>query len=112
MAQTPSVIGADVTVSGTLASSGDITVDGCVRGDIQTAGRITISEQGRLFGDMQAKEATIRGHVQGNTRADRVVLFASCNVKGDIVHERLSIEDGARFEGCCRHAEGPGANNG
>jgi cytoskeletal protein CcmA (bactofilin family) len=112
MAQTPSVIGADVTVSGTLASSGDVTVEGLVRGDIQTAGRVTISEQGRLVGDLQAKEATIRGHVQGNVRADRVVLFASCDVKGDIVHERLAIEDGARFEGCCRHADNRGAKNG
>jgi cytoskeletal protein CcmA (bactofilin family) len=104
MTQTPSLIGADVTVAGTLASSGDITVDGVVRGEIQTPGRVTISEQGKLIGDLQAKEATIHGHIQGNIRADRVVLFASCNVKGDIVHARLAIEDGARFEGNCRHS--------
>src|SRR5882757_1499119 len=48
MDQTPSVIGADVTVVGTLSTSGDVTVDGTVRGDIQAKGRVTISEQGKL----------------------------------------------------------------
>jgi cytoskeletal protein CcmA (bactofilin family) len=107
MDQTPSVIGADVTVVGTLSTSGDVTVDGTVRGDIQAKGHVTISEQGKLIGDLHAKDATIRGHIEGNIRAEKVVLFASCNAKGDIVHKRLVIEDGARFEGNCRRSETP-----
>jgi cytoskeletal protein CcmA (bactofilin family) len=98
MAQITSVIGADVTVVGTPASSGDVTVEDNVRGDIQAAGHVMISEQGKLVGDLQSKDATIRGRIEGNVRADKVTLFASCHVKGDIVHGRLAIEDGARFE--------------
>ena len=79
MAQIPSVIAADVTVVGTLASSGDVTV-----------------------------EASVRGRIEGNVQADKVTLFAACNVKGDIVHGRLAIEDGARFEGNCRPSQSPG----
>jgi len=107
MDQIPSIIGADVTVVGTLTSSGDVTVEGMVRGDIQAKGRVTISEQGKLVGNLHAKDATIRGRIEGNIQAEKVMLFASCNAKGDIVHARLTIEDGARFEGCCRHSESP-----
>jgi len=108
MAQIPSVIGADVTVVGTLASSGDVTIEGSVRGGIQATGCVTISERGKLVGDLEAKDATIRGRIEGNVRADKVTLFSSCNVKGDIVHGRLAIEDGARFEGNCRPSQSTG----
>ena len=52
-------------------------------------------------------EATLRGHLEGSIRADKVVLCASCNVKGDVVHARIVIEDGARFEGNFRPSLGP-----
>jgi cytoskeletal protein CcmA (bactofilin family) len=108
MDQIPSVIATDVTVVGTLASSGDVTVEGSVRGRIQATGCVTISEKGKLVGDLEARHVTIRGRIEGNVQADKVTLFAACNVKGDIVHGRLAIEDGARFEGNCRPSQSAG----
>jgi cytoskeletal protein CcmA (bactofilin family) len=105
----PSVIGPDVTVVGTLESSGAVTVEGKVRGDINAKGNVTVSAQGRVEGNLHAKEATLRGHLLGNIRADRVVLCASCNVKGDVVHARIVIEEGATFEGNCRPSAGSSA---
>src|SRR5260221_11313110 len=105
MAET-SVIGPTVTVVGTLESPGDVTVEGTVRGDIQAKGNVTISAQGRMEGNLQASEATLRGHLEGSIRADKVVLCASCNVRGDVVHARLVIEEGAHFEGNCRPSVG------
>jgi cytoskeletal protein CcmA (bactofilin family) len=65
----PSVIGPRVTVVGTLESSGDVTVEGTVRGDIQAKGNVTISAQGRMEGNLHATEATLRGHLEGSIRA-------------------------------------------
>ena len=49
--------------------------------------------------NLHATEATLRGHLEGSIiRADKVVLCASCNVKGDVVPARLVIEEGAHFE--------------
>jgi cytoskeletal protein CcmA (bactofilin family) len=76
MAQVPSIIGADVTVAGTLVSSGDVTVEGSVRGGIQATGCVTISERGQLVGDLQARDVMIFGHIEGNIRADKVTLSA------------------------------------
>jgi len=103
----PSIIGPTVTVVGTLASSGDVTVEGTVRGDIEAKGHVTISAQGRMEGNLHAKQATLRGHLEGSIHADKVVLCASSTVKGDILHARIVIEDGAQFEGNCRPSPGP-----
>jgi cytoskeletal protein CcmA (bactofilin family) len=103
----PSIIGPTVAVVGTLVSSGDVTVEGSVRGDIEAKGHVTISGQGRVEGNLRAKEATLRGHLEGTIEADKVVLCASSTVKGDILHGRLVIEEGARFEGNCRPSPGP-----
>ena len=110
MAETLSIIGADVTVRGTLVSSADVTIDGKVDGDIRASGNVTVSESGRIFGNLYAEQATIRGRVEGSVRARKVQLSATCHVVGDIFHARLAIEEGAFFEGNCRHAEDPVAD--
>ena len=50
-----SVIGPNVTVVGTLESSGDVTVEGTVRGDVQANGNVTISAQGKDGGQSPRK---------------------------------------------------------
>jgi cytoskeletal protein CcmA (bactofilin family) len=40
-----------------------------------------------------------RGKVRGTIRATRVILQDSAHVEGDIYHDRIVIEDGARFTG-------------
>ena len=102
-----SVIGPTVTVVGKLESSGDVTIQGTVRGDIQAQGNVTISARGRMEGNLHAREATLYGYLEGSIRADKVVLCASCNVKGEVVHARIVIEEGAKFEGNCRPSLGP-----
>ena len=105
-----SVIGPLVTVVGTLESSGDVTIEGTVRGDITATGTVVVNENGKFLGNLYAKQATVRGHIEGSVQAHRVQLLSSCHVKGDIIHARIAIEDGAFFEGNCRHSENPLAN--
>lgn len=102
----PSIISADLTVVGTLISSGDLQVDGRVEGDIR-AGALVIGEQASIQGDVYAEDAIIRGHIEGGIRAKKVQLCATSHVEGDILHEALAIEAGAFFEGNCRHSDNP-----
>jgi hypothetical protein len=46
----------------------------------------------------------------GRIRARRVLLAATAHVEGDILHEALSVEAGAFFEGNCRHSDNPMGN--
>jgi cytoskeletal protein CcmA (bactofilin family) len=105
----PSIISADLIVRGTLFSAGDVQIDGKVDGDIR-AGGLVIGEKATIVGDVYADEAVIRGRVEGGISARKVQLCSTCHVEGNILHEALSVEIGAYFEGNCRHSENPLAN--
>jgi cytoskeletal protein CcmA (bactofilin family) len=102
----PSIISSDLTVVGTLISSGDVQVDGRIEGDIR-AGALVIGDEASIQGDVYAEDAIIRGRVEGGIRAKKVKLCATAHVEGDILHEALSMESGAFFEGNCRHSDNP-----
>jgi len=102
----PSIISADLVVTGTLTSAGDVQVDGRVEGDVR-ATSLVIGEHASIHGDVAAEEAIIRGRVEGSIRARKVQLCATSHVEGNILHEALSVEAGAFFEGNCRHSDNP-----
>jgi cytoskeletal protein CcmA (bactofilin family) len=49
----------------------------------------------------------VRGKVVGRIYARKVLLTATCHVEGDILHETFAVENGAFFEGSCRHSDNP-----
>jgi cytoskeletal protein CcmA (bactofilin family) len=104
--EVPSVISAELIVKGTLISAGDVQVEGKIDGDIRANG-LVVGEKAIVVGDVYAEEAVVRGRVEGSIRARRVQLCATCHVEGNILHEALSVESGAFFEGNCRHTDNP-----
>ena len=64
-----------------------------------TCSHIIVGQEGGIFGDIKADEVVVRGKVKGTVKAKRVVLQQTAHIEGDIFHEKLSIEDGARFQG-------------
>jgi cytoskeletal protein CcmA (bactofilin family) len=102
----PSIISADLIVNGTLTSTGDIQIDGRVEGDVNSAG-LVVGDKAFIHGEIMAEEVTIRGRVQGSIRARKVLLCATSHVEGNILHEAFAVETGAFFEGNCRHADNP-----
>lgn len=104
--EVPSVISAELIVKGTLISAGDVQVEGKIDGDIRAVS-LVIGEKAIIVGDVYAEEAVVRGRVEGSIRARRVQLCATCHVEGNVLHESLSVENGAFFEGNCRHTDNP-----
>ena len=100
----PSLISADLTIVGNLNCTGDIQIDGRVEGDIKSK-TVTIGENANVKGSISADRATLLGSVEGQTRADQVVIAKSAKVVGDIVHRTLSVESGAILDGHCRRFE-------
>jgi cytoskeletal protein CcmA (bactofilin family) len=107
---TPSVISADLVINGTLISTGDVQVDGRVEGDVRSTS-LVVGEKAFIHGELCAEEVTVRGRVQGSIRARKVLLCATSHVEGNILHEAFAVEAGAFFEGNCRHAENPLADD-
>ena len=96
------LIDAGLNIKGDLQTDGEVQVDGRITGDISCA-HLTVGKDGAILGDFKANEVVGRGKVSGTIRATRVILLESARVEGDIFHDRLAVEEGARFIGASKH---------
>ena len=101
----PSIISADLKITGNLKSDGDIQVDGNVEGDIDSA-TLTVGEGAQVKGHISCDAGRICGTIDGAVKAKSVVMAKSARVIGDIIHDSLAIEAGAFIEGNIKRLEG------
>ena len=93
----PSIIGADLKIVGNLVCEGDIDVQGTVQGDIE-AKSVTIENDARVDGSIQAESLIVSGTVEGGMEASSISLTSTATVTGEIIHETLSVDPGASLE--------------
>jgi len=104
-----SVIGNDLTILGekiTIISQNKLLIDGHVQGDVHGK-QVVISKDGSVTGKVCAETIEVRGSVRGSIRALTVTLHESAKVEGDIVHQTLSIVEGAAFDGRVQRTKDP-----
>ncbi len=97
----PSLISSDLEIIGDLRCAGDIQVDGKVEGNIKSK-TVTIGEGAMVKGSIAADRATLLGSVNGEIKADQIIIAKTAKVVGDIIHRTLSVEAGAILDGHCR----------
>lgn len=95
-------IGSGSAVSGNLKISGFITIHGDLDGDLEATGKVIVSEDARVKGNIIAKSAIIGGVVEGNiTAPDFIQLFQTASVIGDVSTRKLVLEEGVLLQGHC-----------
>ncbi len=94
----PSVISADMNILGNIISDGFVDIDGKIDGNVK-CNSVIIRANGSVRGDVEAENTQIYGYVEGLVKAVSVNLYHSAHVSGSIMHESLSIEDGAFVDG-------------
>ena len=94
-------IGKSVIIKGELSGSEDLYIDGQVEGSIELSGnRLIIGPHGQVRANVNAKGVVVQGKLDGNIRAsERAELTKSAVAVGDIVAQRVAIEEGAYFKG-------------
>jgi cytoskeletal protein CcmA (bactofilin family) len=94
-------IGRSVTVKGELSGSEDLFIDGQVEGTIELRGNnLTIGPHGEVKANVNAKDVVVQGKLEGNIQAsERAELKKSAVAVGDILTQRVAIEEGAYFKG-------------
>src|SRR5712692_7467521 len=94
-------IGKSVIIKGELSVSEDLYVDGQVEGTIELQGNsLIIGPNGQVRANVNAKAVVVEGKLEGDIRAsERAELKKSAIAVGDIVTQRVAIEDGAYFKG-------------
>ncbi len=90
-----------IKIHGEVTGSEDLFVDGEVDGKLDLGNAsVTIGPNGRVKADVTAREIIVRGRVDGKiTARERVHLWSSGQVIGEVQSDRLSIEDGAVLRG-------------
>lgn len=94
-------IGKSLIIKGEVTGSESLYIDGRVEGSINLPGnRITVGRNGVVSANMTAREIVVIGKVKGNlTASDRVDIRSEGSLTGDVIAQRISIEDGAFFKG-------------
>ena len=90
----PSYIGRDTTIEGNISTSGEIHIEGELRGSVR-AYTCLIDTEGQVNGGVSAQYVVVRGRVLGPITAAHVTIQKGAHVEGNVVHEGLSIEHGA-----------------
>lgn len=94
-------IGKSLTIKGEITGSEMLYIDGHVEGSVSLPGnRVVVGRNGHVAANIAAREVVVLGKVNGNINAsDRVDIRNEGSLTGDVVAQRISIEDGAYFKG-------------
>ena len=101
----PSIVARDMHILGNIIhEDGVIDFDGTLDGNIR-CDSLTIRANGVITGEIEATNLQVYGHVNGLIKAKNVVLLDGCRIEGTVMHEQLSIEDGAFIDGTCKRTD-------
>ena len=90
-----------IRIKGEITGKEDLFVDGTVEGKLDFGNAsVTVGPNGKVKADISAREVIVRGEVDGKIEGtERVQLWNSGRVIGEVRTERLAIEDGALLRG-------------
>ena len=100
------VIGKGFTIHAarfTCSDTESMQIDGTIVGDVDIDGVLTLSDSGRIDGDVTCGSTRIAGRVSGDIHCRHTLHLAStADVTGDITTTTLIVDDGAVFIGRCQ----------
>ena len=108
--KTPTIISADssrtqlgrsMVVKGELSGNEDLLIAGQFEGTVNVQGHcLTIGPEGKVHAEVHAARVIIHGALHGNVSVkERVEIYKTGHVVGDLLAPGISIEDGAYFKG-------------
>ena len=94
-------IGRSLVIKGEVTGSESLYIDGRIEGTVNIAeNRVTIGRNGTVNANVSAREVVIMGKVTGNIQCtDRLDIRSEGMLTGDVVTQRISVEDGAVLKG-------------
>ena len=100
MADEQTVIGPSITISGEFQSKEDVSVQGTIRGRIETTADLFVEEGGLVEAEVVTQNIDVRGTIVGDVTAkDRFEIHPGGSVTGDVHAPRVVLSDGAVYKG-------------
>jgi cytoskeletal protein CcmA (bactofilin family) len=98
-------------LQGELIFEETFRIDGRFQGKIRSGSELILGDTADVTGEIEVGRLSVNGSLKGTVRAtERVELHSRARVEADVTTPVLKIEEGARFDGSCRMAEGSGSN--
>jgi cytoskeletal protein CcmA (bactofilin family) len=95
-------------IAGDIVSEGDIRIDGYLKGNIKSKGRLVVGESGAIEGEIECANVEVAGKVKGKISASELLTMKStAMVSGEITTSKLAVEPGSLFSGTCRMGQTP-----
>jgi len=90
-----------IRIKGELTGSEDLFIDGIVDGKIHLANSVlTVGPNATVKAEINSRELVVRGRTEGKLNAsERIQIWHTARVQGDLKAERISIEEGAELHG-------------
>ena len=103
-AKIDSLIGENTEITGDIQFTGGLHIDGMVKGNIfAEAGSnsvLSLSDQGKIEGEIHVPYNIIDGTVNGNVySSEHIELEARARITGDVYYNLLEISGGAQVSG-------------
>ncbi len=99
---TINLIGTGTTIEGNIVSNGDIRIDGGLKGNLSTKGKVIVGDTGKVSGEVNCRNFEVEGSVDGKVFVSELLsLRSKSKILGDITTNKLAIEPGAVFTGKC-----------
>ena len=110
VAKIETLIGQNTQVEGNVVFEGGLHIDGLVKGNVICApdspGVLTLSEHGRIEGEVRVPNIILNGEVVGNVYAfDRVELASKAKVVGNVYYKLIEMAIGAEVNGNLVHTK-------
>jgi len=98
-----------ITIKGEISGSEDLFVDGQLEGSITCSNStVTLGPNATVKADVTAREVIVRGRVEGKLiGTERIQVWRSARVQGDLKADRISIEEGAELHGMLEAGKPP-----
>jgi cytoskeletal protein CcmA (bactofilin family) len=96
-------------IIGDCETDGTVRVEGTVEGNIRAEKAVVVGREGKVQGDIATQDAVISGSVKGTIRAkSRLEVHATSQIEGEVVAERMQLEEGAVLNGTVQMGKGDG----
>ncbi|MFO8052529.1 MAG: polymer-forming cytoskeletal protein [Candidatus Omnitrophota bacterium] len=101
------ILDVDATMQGSLVFSDPVNlrINGEFDGDLTTKGSLIIGETASVKAKIKGENVVVSGKVNGTIKADSIKLFSTAELYGDVQTTKISIEEGAVFDGRCQMSD-------
>lgn len=97
------ILAEDIDFTGDLAFSKPLMIKGKFHGTVKATGDLHIGVHSQVEATVDARNVSLKGQITGDiTAQNRVELYSSAVVDGDISSPEIVMESGCRFNGSCK----------